>query len=437
MVKPIISGAYKTFRALNPDESYLEFEGSTITIPMRARRSENEPWMEEKIKLRAFMRLEIFPPYVNQLGTREFQFIIRDWDLYGKSPMLNRLFFDHPLGRLNPDTNTYIPAILTFTVSHNYSIDGDDRREIFGHEKNLEIRNLTSHHLRSYESDMAYALPNNRIYWQVIDPEMVENKRLNINSPQSPVIVFHKKPPIDSVRNISTTFDINDPEDVSQHLLGVADFRESTRSGNNDFVESSRNQFKTQMRFQENELEQNLSQLRGNTVISPLYQPRSPLEIRWRLNSQFRQVDELKDFIGRQGSIKIVSPARSLGTADQAPDVGHPVDSADFPARITYAINYDIFINSEKFVEDQAGIAIAVGAEEVPPRDVTVAFEKPHVGPVLNRTLQFDAGSCTGMLEIPEQEYLAGLNFARYARTQPLDPTSMNNFRAYDPNNEY
>jgi hypothetical protein len=404
---------------------------------MKARRSENEPWMEEEIKLKAFMRLEIFPPYVNQLGTREFQFIIRDWDLYGRSPMLNRLFFNHPLGQHHPETNTYIPAILTFTVSHNYSVDGDDHREIFGHEKHFEIRNLTSHHLRSYESDMTYSLPNNRIYWQVIDPETVENKRLMVNSPQSPVIVFHKKPPVDSVRNLSTTFDINNSEDLSQHLLGVADFSETIRSGTTDFVEESRNRFKTQMRFQDVDLEHNLTQLRGNTVISPLYQPRSPLEIRWRLNSQFRQVDQLKDFIGRQGSIKIVSPARSLGTADQAPDVGQPVDSADFPARITYAINYDIHVNGEKFVDDQAGIAIAVGAQEVPPQDVKVAFEKPQVGPVLQKTLQFSAGCCTGMQEISEREYMDGLNFARYARTQPLDPTNMNNFRAYNPNAEY
>lgn len=437
MVKPIISGAQRTFRRLNPDESYLEFEGSTIMIPMRGRRSENEPWMEEELKLKAFMRLEIFPPYVNNLGTREFQFLIRDWDLYGKSEMLNRLFFDHPLGQFHPETNTYVPAIITFTVSHNYSVEGDDHREIFGHEKYLEIRNLTSHHLRTYDSDGIYSPPNNRIYWQVIDPETVDNKRLIATSPQVPVVVFHKKRPIDAVRNIATAFDINKPEDVSQYLLGVANFSDSIRAGSNDLIEGSRNQFKTRMRFQESDIETNLSQLRGNTVISPQYQPRSPLEFRWRLNSQFRQIDQLKNFIGRQGSIKIVSPARSLGTADQAPDVGHPIDSADFPARISYAINYDISINREKFVEDQAGIAIAVGADQVPPRDVVVAFEKPHVGPVLQKILDFKAGWCTGMQEISEKEYLDGLNFARYARTAPLDPNSLTSFRSYDPNKEY
>jgi hypothetical protein len=61
MVKPIISGPYKTFRRLNTEETFLEFERSTITIPMKGRRSPNEPWMEEEIKLKAFMRLEIYP----------------------------------------------------------------------------------------------------------------------------------------------------------------------------------------------------------------------------------------------------------------------------------------------------------------------------------------------------------------------------------------
>ena len=38
MPKPMISGPYRTFRRLNPDQAFLEFEGSTITIPMRGRR---------------------------------------------------------------------------------------------------------------------------------------------------------------------------------------------------------------------------------------------------------------------------------------------------------------------------------------------------------------------------------------------------------------
>lgn len=68
MTKPIISGPYRTFRRLQQHESYLEYEGSTITIPMRGRESLADPWMEDEISLRAFMRLEIYPAYVNKLG---------------------------------------------------------------------------------------------------------------------------------------------------------------------------------------------------------------------------------------------------------------------------------------------------------------------------------------------------------------------------------
>ena len=43
MVKPIISGPYRTFRPLNAEESFIEFEGSTVTIPMKARASASDP----------------------------------------------------------------------------------------------------------------------------------------------------------------------------------------------------------------------------------------------------------------------------------------------------------------------------------------------------------------------------------------------------------
>lgn len=438
MVKPIISGPYKTFRRLNSEETFLEFEGSTITIPMKGRRSPSEPWMEEEIKLKAYMRLEIYPPYVNNLGTREFQFIIRDWDLYGKSTMLNRLFFDNPLGFYDPETLSYVPAVVTFTVSNNYSVEGDDNREIFAHEKYLEIRDLTSHDLRFYsefrerDSNSTYTLPSNRIYWQVVAANSVQDKRLNPNSQDTPVIVFHNKPPVDANNRISN-FDINDSQDVAQHLLGVSDFTERSPKT----IREVGIQFNTKVKSRDNNDKHMRTQLRGNTVLSPLYKARSPIDISWRLSNRIKDVSELKEFIGRQGYIRIVSPAKSLGTAEQAPDVGHPIDSTDFPARITYAINYHIYINRERFVEDRSGIAIAVGVHEVPPRDVTVAFDKPHIGHVLEKFLEFGPGHCTGMHEIPEEEYLSGLNFCRYWRTVPLDPTNWIGYRDYDPNLVY
>ena len=83
-----------------------------------------------------------------------------------------------------------------------------------------------------------------------------------------------------------------------------------------------------------------------------------------------------------------------------------------FPARITYAINYNIFVNNRQFIEDQAGIAIADGSLEVPPRDVTVAFEKIHIGQVLKQYLEFDNGQCTGTTRSPGAAYHAGTNFS-------------------------
>jgi hypothetical protein len=68
MVKPIISGPYRTFRRLHAHESFLEYEGSTITIPMRGRRSPQEPWMEDEISLKAFMRLEIYVRLTSELA---------------------------------------------------------------------------------------------------------------------------------------------------------------------------------------------------------------------------------------------------------------------------------------------------------------------------------------------------------------------------------
>jgi hypothetical protein len=54
---PILSGPYRTFRDLNPDETYVEYEGSTITIPIRAQLPGGK-WEEERLKLRAYMRVE-------------------------------------------------------------------------------------------------------------------------------------------------------------------------------------------------------------------------------------------------------------------------------------------------------------------------------------------------------------------------------------------
>jgi|GEM_PF-1555738 len=468
MVIPIVSGPYRTFRALNPDESFIEFEGSTITIPMKARRSPSEAWMEESIKLRAFMRLEIYPAYLNNLGTREFQFTIRDWDLYGKSPMLNQLFYGDPRGQLVTDKETgfadYVPATITFSVNHGYHLfvegPNDQARELFGDDRDIEIRDLCSHHLRVWspivERDGAtvpYSGPNTRIYWQILPASRVEKAKigflldeakrsLSSFSAEAGLMVFHKKAP--NIAGDTAEFDISNPVDRARYLLAISSLDPSVS-------DSGRSQLRATLPVRG--LEAARAQIRGNSVLSSLYRPHNGLEIRVPVNPNFRSAGDLGERAQKamskakeerlKGSIIIKSPSRSLGTADQAPEPGLPFDSADFPARITYAINYDIYINRERFVEDQAGIAIAVGAEEVPPRDVKVAFEKPQAGLVAGRYMEFSSGCCTGMEEISITDYREGLNFGRYWRTVPLEPnaiglrTAGGQFEDYDPQREY
>lgn len=452
MPRPIIQGPYRTFRRLSRNETFLEFEGSTITIDIKARKSPDDPWMEEELKLRAYMRLEIFPPYINNLGTREFQFIIRDWWLNGKSEMLSELFFNDPRGFPLRDAEgcryrDYVPATVTFRVSNNYDIDVDGDSgvgacDIFGPARDLEIRNLTSHDLRIWTDErkrggqMSYSLPSNRIYWQILKGEAFAKcgaDETYRDLGDGPVVVFHNMPPRDG-----RPFDIANDEDRTSHLLAVG------RLDGGDGKRASDGMFVARAPYGRDGygLEALKVQQSGNVTLSPLYRPRRDLEIRWRLANGMggdRLTRLLEKTGGLSGSIRIVSPARSLGTADQGPLLGEPLDGFDFPARITYAINYAIAVNREQFVEDQAGIAIAVGVDDVPPRDVTVAFDKPHIGHVLDRLLEFGPGHCTGMHEITQEEYDRGVNFCRYWRTVPLDPdpAAWAGFEDFDPSRDY
>lgn len=412
---PIRSGPYKTFHRLKSNESYLEFEGSTITIPIKGRVTENSPWMEDEISLKAFMRLEVFPSYVNGLGTREFQFVIRDWELWGTCELLNKLFYAHPAGReisvsgLKKEKKCpgeRLPAVLTFTVSHNYFKEGDAHDEILGPVDSLDIRNLTSVDLRTFEDaengHLRSGIPGNTIYWQV-----------RVHKEKADVVFFRR--PLGNDDQIPTI----DVEKDHESILCAVEVP----------VRNGRSEFRAAIDLECHRRNSNVAKAAGNTIISPLLKPRTPIEVRWRLG------DKPRDGNGR---IRIVSPSRSLCTSDQGPDVGMPFDSADFPARITYAVNYHIFINKERFVEDQAGIAIAIGAKEIPPRDVTVAFDKPHVGRVLGRLLEFGPGHCTGMHTITESEYQLGAATARYWRTVPLaasggwpEPFDLNNLQSY------
>jgi hypothetical protein len=60
-----------------------------ITIPLFRPGAENvDPEKpDERLELRAFMRMDRAPPVVNQLGFRQFEFTIRNWELFGYSAL--------------------------------------------------------------------------------------------------------------------------------------------------------------------------------------------------------------------------------------------------------------------------------------------------------------------------------------------------------------
>ena len=410
---PIISGPYKNFRPLLPGQSFVEYEGSTITIPLTVKLPRGE-LKTEPIQLHAFMRLEVFPAYLNGLGTREFQFIIRDWELFGYSELLNELFYGNPLGReRDPGEGPYKAdldkrrrevAVMTFTLSRNYfKYDDDDNKKLGPVERGtpekqtreqlLSIDDLTSHDIRG-----------NYIYYQI----MKQGHGFSV--------LFHNKPPEgDATSRIGLLRSKGGVgrEQVAYkdrvHLLARADSaigdKEKPLGPNDEFIATLSD---------DEHAESIITPSNGNTVVSTLMRPRKPVSIRWRLGNAPQD--------GDVGRIRIVSPAKSICTSHQGPDLGRPFDSADFPARIMYAASYHIFINRERFVEDQAGVALADGVHEIPPRDVTVAFDKPHTGEVLNRYLEFGPGHCTGMHEITVDRYLYGKAISEYWRTQPLNP---------------
>lgn len=372
---PIVSGIYRTFHDLNPGESFLEYEGSTITIPLRVRLPGGD-WKEERLKLAAFMRLEVYPAYVNGLGTREFQFTIRDWELFGYSPLLNELFMGDPRGQLGKGADASEgreTAVLTFTVAHHYEKHGDDEDQILAPVNHLRIDDIVSHDYM-----------DGNVYWQM-DEDPSEKGKLRV--------CFHKKA-LDEKGQVSRLSLEEDYDD----LLGIA----SGLTPGEEFRAFRK-------------VDRNTVRAAGNTLLAPGQRPRNASSFHWRLGKSPRPA------VGR---LHIVSPPRSFCVAHQGPAPGYQADSCDFPARITYAASYHIYINDTRFVEDQAGVAVADGIDQIPPRDVRVAFEKPHAGIILGKYLAFDAGTCTGMRTITEWVYRQGVELARYWRSARLDTQS-------------
>ncbi|MDP9179494.1 MAG: hypothetical protein M3O61_17605 [Gemmatimonadota bacterium] len=69
----------------------IEFEGSTITIPIVAQLKNG--WIStEEVDFKAFMRLELDRRVKNQLNRTQFEFNIVVWELYGRSELLSEKF---------------------------------------------------------------------------------------------------------------------------------------------------------------------------------------------------------------------------------------------------------------------------------------------------------------------------------------------------------
>lgn len=411
MPVPIISGPYKTFRPLLPGHSFVEYEGSTITIPLTVKLKDGTS-KTSPIQLEAFMRLEVFPAYRNGLGTREFQFIIRDWELFGYSELLNELFYGDPLGRDRvPAAGPYKNdldrrrreiAVMTFTLSRNYFKYDDDGDTNLGPVESINPDTKKRDQLLSIDDLTSHDIDGNWLYWQVEKA-----------ATGGWLVLFHSKPPRGG--QISR-LQLGKPSAKGTTQVAAEDrpflLARVDRSATDGPLNAG-DEFRATLNDEE-QAELIITPSEGNTVVSKLVRPRRPVSIRWRLGKN--------PAAGALGRIRIVSPAKSICTADQGPDLGHPLDSTDFPARIMYAASYHIYINDQRFVEDQSGIAIADGVHEIPPRDVTVAFDKPHAGHVLERYLEFGPGHCTGMHEISVVRYMFGKTTSEYWRTQPLNP---------------
>jgi hypothetical protein len=88
---------------------------------------------------------------------------------------------------------------------------------------------------------------------------------------------------------------------------------------------------------------------------------------------------------------------------------------ADYPAMIVYNAIYDVYVGEERIIQNQPGVAMATPVWEIPPRNVTVAFEKPFESDLFD----FSAGTCEGMRSITRDEFERGLAEARATRGQP------------------
>jgi hypothetical protein len=305
---------FRTFRDLDPGETFVEYEGSSIFLPIRA--TVDGKQVEERVKLRAFMRAELWPAYLGGLGTREFQFIIRDWELYGPSRLLSRLYFGDSRGRLrNADRaeEGRDQAVMTWTLARNYTKYGDDAHASLSPlGPGTLIDGVTDHNT-----------DHGDLHWEIAK-----------GSSGALVVEFYRAPPDGRERD---------------DLVAVSD---PVRPGER-FVARS-------------------------PVAAPAFAHKLPLRrethghgmsVTWALGQ--------KPSPGARGRIHIATQPKSICIADRPPIPGMGEDSSDFPAHIIYTANFEVWANGACVAADQMGIAHAKGVRGIPPRDVKVAFEKP------------------------------------------------------------
>lgn len=77
---------------------------------------------------------------------------------------------------------------------------------------------------------------------------------------------------------------------------------------------------------------------------------------------------------------------------------------SDYPAILVYNAIYDIYLDGKRIAADRPGVAFAKNVFEIPPRNITVAFEKPFESPELT----FSSGTCEDMVGIDRATYKQG-----------------------------
>jgi hypothetical protein len=95
---------------------------------------------------------------------------------------------------------------------------------------------------------------------------------------------------------------------------------------------------------------------------------------------------------------------------------------SDYPAMMIYNAIYDVYLGSERIIEKQPGTAFASPVWTTPPRNVTVAFEKPFSSDLFD----FSAGTCEGMRSITRGDFETAVAEARRLREKggPPRPTA-------------